>query len=84
MSTWDGTQIISEGSEYDGNYYITRNLADAFIQSDLQLIRTKQETYPLEQCGVKGLTQGAQQLCRSYRGHNRDRTTDLAGPSQVA
>ena len=57
------------------------HLADAFIQSDLQL--TKQETYPLEQCGVKGLAQGPNS-CASYRSHTRDRTTDLAGPSQVA
>ena len=33
--------------------------------------------------GLRALLK-AQQLCRSYRGLTRDRTTDLAGPSQVA
>ena len=59
------------------------HLADVFIQSDLQLIRLSRRHFPLKQCGVKGLAQGPQQLCRSYD-HTRDRTTNLAGPSQVA
>ena len=37
--------------------YITRHLADAFIQSDLQLIRLSGRRAPLERCGVKGLAQ---------------------------
>ena len=32
------------------------HLADAFIQSDLQLIRLSMRQFPLEQCGVKGPT----------------------------
>ena len=37
---------------------ITCHLADAVIQSDLQLIRLSRRHFPLEQCGVKGLAQG--------------------------
>ena len=40
------------------SYYITCHLADAFIQSDLQLIRLSRGQSPLEKCGVKGLSQG--------------------------
>ena len=32
-------------------------LADAFIQSDLQLIRLSRGLSPLEQCGVEGLAE---------------------------
>ena len=39
---------------------------------------------PLEHCEVKGRCSRAQHLCRSYRGHTRDWTTDLAGPSPLA
>ena len=39
-------------------FYITCNLADTFIQSDLQLSRLSRRHSPLEQCGVKGLAQG--------------------------
>ena len=35
-------------------HYITCHLADAFIQSDLQLIRLSRRHSPLEHCGVKG------------------------------
>ena len=38
--------------------YNTCHLADAFIQSDLQLIRLSRRHCPLEQCGVKGLAHG--------------------------
>ena len=38
--------------------YITCHLADAFIQSDFQLIRLSRRQSSLEQCGVKGLSQG--------------------------
>ena len=34
------------------------HLADAFIQSDLQLIWLSRRRSPLEQCGVKGFAQG--------------------------
>ena len=37
---------------------LLRHLADAFIQSDLQLITLSRIHAPLEQCGVKGLAQG--------------------------
>ena len=40
-------------------HYITCHLADAFIQSDLQLIRLSRRHSPQEQCGVKGLAQGS-------------------------
>ena len=33
-------------------------MTDAFIQSDLQLIRLRRRHSPLEQCGVKGFVQG--------------------------
>ena len=39
-------------------HYITCHLADALIQSDLQLLRLSRRHFPLEQCGVKGLAQG--------------------------
>ena len=39
-------------------YIITLQLADAFIQSNLQWIRLSRRHSPLEQCGVKGLAQG--------------------------
>ena len=38
---------------------------------------------PWSNVGLRALLK-AQQLCRSYHGHTKDRTTDLAGPSQVA
>ena len=38
--------------------FMTCYLADAFIQSDLQLIRLSRRHTPLVQCGVKGLAQG--------------------------
>ena len=46
------------GGVYITLHYITCHLADAFIQSDLQLIRLSRRHSPLEQCGVKGLAQG--------------------------
>ena len=39
-------------------HYLSCHLADAFIQSDLQLVRLSRRHTPLEQCGVKGLAQG--------------------------
>ena len=67
--------------------YITCNLADAFIQSDLQLIRLGRRHTPWSNVGVKGLAQGANScadfLYFLYHGRTWDRTTDLAGPSQV-
>ena len=53
--------------QYKLQHIIACHLADAFIQSNLQLSfypkrlavdLTKQETYPLEQYGVKGLAHG--------------------------
>ena len=38
--------------------HTTCHLAEAFIQSDLQLIRLCRRHTPKEQCGVKGLAQG--------------------------
>ena len=51
-------------------------LADAFIQSNLQLIRQSRRHAPWSNVGLR-----AQQLCRSYLGHTKDRTTGLVGPS---
>ena len=65
------------------HYYITCHLAGAFIQSGLQLIRLSRRQTPWSNVGLRGLLKG-QQLCRSYHGHTWDRTTDLAGLSQVA
>ena len=61
----------------------TLHLADAFIQSDIQLIRLSRRHTPWSNVGLRTLLKG-QQLCRSYLGHTRDWTTNLAGPSQVA
>ena len=57
----EGKRREREGREiliYHTRHYITCHLADAFIQSDLQLIRLSRRHTPLEQCGVKGLAQG--------------------------
>ena len=40
-------------------YYITlSHLAEAFIQSNIELIRLSRRHFPLEKCGIKGLAQG--------------------------
>ena len=60
-------------------HYITCNLADTFIQIDLQFIRLSRRHTPWSNMRLR-----AQQLCRSYLGHTGDWTTDLAGPSPLA
>ena len=55
-------------------HYITCLLADAFIQSDLQCIILSRRHTPWSNVGLRVL----------LKGHTRDRTTDIAGPSQVA
>ena len=73
-------QWISLGMGRDSavNYYITCHLADAFIQSDLQLIRLSSRHTPWSNVGLRALLKG-QQLCRSYHGRTWDQTTDLCG-----
>ena len=50
--------------------YIICHLADAFIQSDLQLIRLSMRHSHLQQCGVKGPT-AVQILSWPHQGSNR-------------
>ena len=50
--------ILEMNDNKHKNINITLHLAEAFIQSDLQLIRLSRRHTPLEQCGVKGLAQG--------------------------
>ena len=66
-------------------HYITCHLADAFIQSDLQLIRLSRRHTPWSNVGLRALLKGptAVQIL-SYLIHTGDRTTDLAGPSPLA
>ena len=76
-------QLLFPGILHD--IIITYHLADTFIQSNLQLIRLSRRHTPWSNVGLRALLKGPTAvLCRSYRGHTRDRTTDLAGPSQVA
>ena len=65
-------------------HYITCHLADAFIQSDLQLIRLSRRHTPWSNVGLRALLKGPTAVQIFYRGRTWDRTTDLAGPSQVA
>ena len=76
----DGTKSALTSSS---NHNIACHLADAFIQSDLQLIRLSRRHTPWSNVGLRALLKG-QQLCRSDRGQTGDRTADLAAPSQVA
>ena len=48
--------VFTVSLSWFSDHYITRHLADAFIQSDLQLIRLSRRH---TQCGAKGLVQAA-------------------------
>ena len=63
---------------------MTRRLADGFIQSDLQLISLSRRHTPRSNVGLKALLKGPPAARILSRDQTRDRTAELAGPSQVA